>query len=327
MKTVLLLLGLVLANIHLAEAQQSTKIPRIGYVSGTGDASNQGPYVEALRQGLKELGYVQGKNFKIEYRGAEGKAERVVESLVAELVQLNVDVLVVPILSAILAAKKATKTIPIVMVAGVDSVETGIVNSLARPGGNITGLNTLSRDLSGKRIQLLSEVVPQLSKIGVLRDGDSRNTANRIQEYESSGRALKISVQSLAVRGSNPDIEGVIQNASKGRANALITITSGNLIRYQRRIAEAAMENRLASMFEGHTWVEQGGLMSYSADDLAAFRRAAVYVDKILKGAKPADLPVEQPTKFELIINLKAAKQIGLTIPPNVLARADKVIK
>jgi putative ABC transport system substrate-binding protein len=327
MKTVLLLLGLVLANIHLAEAQQSTKIPRIGYVSGTGDASNQGPYVEALRQGLKELGYVQGKNFKIEYRGAEGKAERVVESLVAELVQLNVDVLVVPILSAILAAKKATKTIPIVMVAGVDSVETGIVNSLARPGGNITGLNTLSRDLSGKRIQLLSEVVPQLSKIGVLRDGDSRNTANRIQEYESSGRALKISVQSLAVRGSNPDIEGVIQNASKGRANALITITNGNLIRHQKRIADVATENRLPSIFEGHTWVEQGGLMSYSANDLAAFRRAAFYVDRILKGAKPGDLPVEQPTKFELVINLKTAKQMGLAIPQNVLARADRVIK
>ena len=287
----------------LLEAQQPAKIPRIGYISGTGDARNQGPYVEALRQGLKELGYIEGKNFKIEYRGAEGKADRVVESLVAELVQLNVDVLVVPILPAILAAKKATKTIPIVMVAGVDSVATGIVDSLARPGGNITGLNTLGRDLSGKRIQLLTEVVPQLSRIGVLRDADSKNTANRIKEYESAGRALKVNVQSVAVRGANPDIEGAIQSAAKGGANALITITNGNLIRHQRRIGELAIENRLPSIFEGHTWVEQGGLMSYSANDLEAFRRAAFYVDKILKGAKPADLPVEQPTKFELVIN------------------------
>jgi putative tryptophan/tyrosine transport system substrate-binding protein len=328
MKTVFLLIGFVFfVSIQFADAQQPAKIPRIGYVSGTGNALNQGPYVEALRQGLKELGYIEGKNFKIEYRGAEGKSERVVEGLVAELVQLNVDVLVVPILSAILAAKQATKTIPIVMVAGVDSVATGIVNSLARPGANITGLNTLSRDLSGKRIQLLTELIPQLSKVGVLRDGDSKNTVYRIQEYESAGSALKINVQSLAVRGANPDIEGVIQNAAKGRVNGLITISSGNLIRHQRRIAEVAIENRLASIFEGPTWIEQGGLMSYSADDLAAFRRAAFYVDKILKGAKPADLPVEQPTKFDLVINLKTAKQIGLTIPQNVLARADKVIK
>jgi putative tryptophan/tyrosine transport system substrate-binding protein len=276
---------------------------------------------------LKELGYIDGKNFKIEYRGAEGKADRVVESLVAELVQLNVDVLVVPILPAILAAKQATKTIPIVMVAGVDSVAAGIIDSLARPGGNITGLNTLGRDLSGKRIQLLTEVVPQLAKIGVLRDADSKNTANRIKEYESAGRALKVNVQSVAVRGANPDIEGAIQNAVKERANALITITNGNLIRHQKRIADVATENRLPSIFEGHTWVEQGGLMSYSANDLAAFRRAAFYVDRILKGAKPGDLPVEQPTKFELVINLKTAKQMGLAIPQNVLARADRVIK
>jgi putative tryptophan/tyrosine transport system substrate-binding protein len=327
MKTVLLLIGFIVANIHSVGAQQSAKIPRIGYVSGTGDAINQGPYVEALRQGLKELGYIDGKNIKIEYRGAEGKLDRVVENLVAELVRLNVDVLVVPILPAILAAKQATKTIPIVMVAGVDSVATGIVDSLARPGGNITGLNTLNRELAGKRIQLLTEVVPHLSRVGVLRDGDSQNTAIGMKEYETAGRALKINVQSLDVRGLNPDIEGVIQNAAKGRANAVITITNANLFRHQRRIAELATENRLPSIFEGHTWVEQGGLMSYSANDLDAFRRAAFYIDKILKGAKPAELPVEQPTKFELMINLKTAKQIGLTIPQSVLARADKVIK
>ncbi len=326
MKTIFLLIGLILANSHLAGAQQPAKIPRIGYVSGTGDAYNQGPYVEALRHGLKELGYTEGKNIIIEYRGAEAKLDRV-QTLVAELVALKVDVLVVPILPAILAAKQATKTIPIVMVAGVDAVGAGIIDSLARPGGNITGLNTLSRDLGGKRIQLLTEVVPHLTRIAVLRDADSKNTAIGFKEYETAGQVLNISVQPLEVRGFNPDVEGMIQSAVKGRANALVTITNANLFRYQRRIAELAIEKRLATMFEGHTWVEQGGLMSYSADDLAAFRRAAFYVDKILKGAKPADLPVEQPTKFELVINLKTAKQIGLAIPPLLLARADRVIK
>jgi putative tryptophan/tyrosine transport system substrate-binding protein len=326
MRTIFLLIGFVSANVHFAEAQQPPKIPRIGYISGTGDAYHQGSYVEALRQGLKEHGYTEGKNIVIEYRGAEAKLDRV-PNLVAELVQLKVDVLIVPILPAILAAKKATKTIPIVMVAGVDSVARGIVDSLARPGGNITGLNTLSRDLGGKRIQLLSEVVPHLSRVAVLRDAKSQNTAIGFTAYETAGQLLNVSLQSLEVRGLNPDIDAMIQSAVKGRANALLTITEANLFRYQKRIAELAIENRLPSMFEGHTWVEQGGLMSYSADDLAAFRRAAFYVDKILKGVKPAELPVEQPTKFELVINLKTARQIGLAIPQTVLARADRVIK
>jgi len=326
MKTVLLLIGFALTVIRFAEAQQPTKIPRVGYISGTGDAYHQGPYVEALRQGLKELGYTEGKNIVIEFRGAEAKLDRI-QALVAELVALKVDVLVAPILPAILAAKQATKTIPVVMVAGVDSVASGIVDSLARPGGNITGLNTLSRDLGGKRIQLLTEVVPHLSRIAVLRDADSQNTAIGFKEYETAGQVLNISVQPLEVRGLNPDVEGVIKSAVRGRANALVTITNANLFRYQKRIAELAIENRLPTMFEGHTWVEQGGLMSYSADDLAAFRRAAFYVDKILKGVKPAELPVEQPTKFELVINLKTAKQLGLAIPPIVMARADRAIK
>jgi putative ABC transport system substrate-binding protein len=326
MKTVFLLIGFALTVIRFAEAQQPTKIPRVGYISGTGDAYHQGPYVEALRQGLKELGYTEGKNIVIEFRGAEAKLDRI-QALVAELVALKVDVLVAPILPAILAAKQATKTIPVVMVAGVDSVASGIVDSLARPGGNITGLNTLSRDLGGKRIQLLTEVVPHLSRIAVLRDADSQNTAIGFKEYETAGQVLNISVQPLEVRGLNPDVEGVIKSAVRGRANALVTITNANLFRYQKRIAELAIENRLPTMFEGHTWVEQGGLMSYSADDLAAFRRAAFYVDKILKGVKPAELPVEQPTKFELVINLKTAKQLGLAIPPIVMARADRAIK
>jgi putative ABC transport system substrate-binding protein len=181
--------------------------------------------------------------------------------------------------------------------------------------------------LGGKRIQLLTEVVPHLSRIAVLRDADSQNTAIGFKEYETAGQVLNISVQPLEVRGLNPDVEGVIKSAVRGRANALVTITNANLFRYQKRIAELAIENRLPTMFEGHTWVEQGGLMSYSADDLAAFRRAAFYVDKILKGVKPAELPVEQPTKFELVINLKTAKQLGLAIPPIVMARADRAIK
>jgi len=317
----ILLVVVLLAVAVIAEAQQPAKIPRIGYVSGTGDATNQGPYVEALRQGLRDLGYVEGKNFVIEYRGGGGKVG-LAPSLIAELVQLKVDVLVVPILSAIRAAQQTTKTIPIVMVAGGDPVADGLVDSLARPGGNITGLATLQRDLSGKRLELLAEVVPRLSRIGVLWTADR---ATAFKEYETAARALKIQLQSLEVRSPNFDLEGLFQTAAKGRA--LITVTSGPVFRQQKRIADLAIKNRLPSMYEGSTWIEAGGLMSYSTNELEVYRRAATYVDKILKGAKPADLPVEQPTKFEFIINLKAAKQIGLTIPPNVLARADKVIR
>jgi len=315
----------LLAVAVLAEAQPQAKIPRIGYVSGTGDSSNPGPYVEALRQGLRDLGYVEGKNIVIEYRGAEGKSERM-PSLVTELVELKVDVLVLTI-GAILAAKQATKTIPIVMVTQVDPVATGLVDSLARPGGNITGLATLQRDLSGKRLELLTEVVPGLARVGVLRDTKGPVSARGFKDYEAAARALKIRLQSLDVRGPNPDLEGAFREAVKGRANAVVTITSNPLFRNSKRITDLALKNRLPSMYEGSTWVEGGGLMSYSANDLELFRRAAIYVDKILKGAKPADLPVEQPTKFEFVINLKTAKALNLTIPQSVLFRADKVIK
>jgi putative tryptophan/tyrosine transport system substrate-binding protein len=317
---------LLLTSFNLVEAQQPTKIPRIGYVSGTGNATNQGPYVEALRQGLRDLGYAEGKNIAIEYRGAEGKSDRY-PSLINELVQLKVDVLVVPTLPAILAARQATKTIPIVMVTNADPVATGLVESLARPGGNITGLSTLTQDLSGKRLELLTDVVPRLSRVGVLRDVDSQTSAIAFLEYEATARALKVQLQSLDVRGPNPNLEGAFQAAVKGRNNAIITITNSNLFLQQKRIVDLAITNRLPSMYQGTTWVESGGLMSYSTDDLAVYRRAATYVDKILKGTKPADLPIEQPTKFEFVINLKTAKQIGLTIPQKVLIRADKVIK
>ncbi len=325
-----LLATVLLTTAHPAEAQQPARIPRIGYVSGSGSSSNPGPYVEALRQGLRDLGHVDGKNVVIEYRGAggaEGKADPI-PSLVNELVQLKVDVLVIPpVLSAIRAAKQATKTIPIVMVTQADPVATGLINSLARPGGNITGLATLSRELSGKRLELVKEVVPRMSRVAILRDADSEGAAMSLKEYEAVALSLKMPVQSLEVRGPNPDLEGAFQSAVKGRASALITITTSLLFRRQKQIADLAAKSRLPSMFEGSTWVESGGLMSYSTDDVAVYRRAAVYVDKILKGAKPADIPVEQPTKFEFIINLKTAKQIGLNIPQSVLFRADKVIK
>jgi putative ABC transport system substrate-binding protein len=319
-------LGALLLALSLpAYAQQPGRVPRIGYVSGAGNISNPGPYVEALRQGLRDLGYVEGKNFAIEYRGAGGKPDRM-PSLVTELVQFKVDVLVVPTAGAVRAAKRATKTIPVVMVTQVDPVAAGLVDSLARPGGNITGLATLQRDLSGKRLELLAEVVPRLSRVGILRNPDDE-TAIGFKDYEAAALALKIRLQSLNARGSDPDLEGAFREAVKGRANAVITITNSPLLRNSKRIANLALKNRLPSMYEGSTWVEAGGLMSYSANDLELFRRAATYVDKILKGAKPADLPVEQPTKFELTINLKTAKQIGLTIPQKVLVRADRVIK
>jgi putative ABC transport system substrate-binding protein len=320
---ILVLSMLVAAWVQIVSAQSQTKIPRIGYVSGTGSATNQGPYVEALRQGLREFGYIEGKNIAIEYRGAEGKLDRI-PSLVTELVQLKVDVLVVPIMSAAHAAKQATKTIPIVVIIG-DPVGARIVDSLARPGGNITGLATLAPELSGKRLELLKEMVPRLSRVGILRDVDEQNTTS--EEYKVAARALKIQLQSLEVRSLKPDIEGAFRTAVKGRAQAIITVTSGPLFLQQKKIAELAIKNRLPSLFQGSTWVEAGGLMSYSANDLDAYRRAARYVDKILKGTKPADIPVEQPMKFEFVINLKTAKQIGLTIPQWTLMKADKVIQ
>jgi putative tryptophan/tyrosine transport system substrate-binding protein len=308
-----------------AEAQQPVRLPRIGYAS-TNYALSPGPLVEAFRQGLRDLGYVEGKNILGEYRYAEGKDDRM-PGLVNELVQLNVDVLVVPTLAALRVAREATKTIPTVMVISEDPVATGLVDSLARPGGNITGLTRLQRQLSGKRLELLKDAVPRISRVGVLRDADSQSAAIGFKEYEAAAHALKIQLQSLDVRDPNPAFERALHTVVKKRANALITITSTLLFRHQKDIADLAIRNRLPSMFEGSTWVEAGGLISYSTNDREIFRRAAAYVDKILKGTKPADLPIEQPTQFELVINLNTAKQIGLTIPPNVLARADRVIK
>jgi putative ABC transport system substrate-binding protein len=262
----------------------------------------------------------------VEYRYIDGKMDRT-PGLVAALVQLKVDMIVVTGLTPVRAAKEATKTIPIVMVTTQDPVATRLIDSLARPGGNITGLARLTRDLSGKRLELLKEVVPNMSRVAVLWNGDEPGAAIGWKQYEEAAGALKVQLQSLEVRGPNPDLEGAFQVAAKSRANALITITGSLLRRSAKRIANLAIKNRLPSMYEGNVYVEAGGLMYYSANEAESFRRAAIYVDKILKGSKTADLPVEQPTKFEFVINLKTAQQIGLTIPQWVLMRADRVIK
>jgi putative ABC transport system substrate-binding protein len=297
-------------------AQEITKIPRIGFLSSGSDH-------DAFRQGLKELGYSEGKNILIEHRDHEGINERV-PGLVTELIQLKVDVMVVSALPSIRAAKQATKTIPIVMVATQDPVAFGLIDNLARPGGNITGLSRLTRELSGKRLELTKEVIPGMSSVGVLWNAD-RSTA--FKEYEAPARVLNTKLQSLGVRGPNPDLDGAFQAAVKSRVHALVIIRDSLLSLYPKQIADLAIKHGLATMHETVRDVEVGGLMSYSTSDTESFKRAAVYVDKILKGAKPGDLPVQQATKFELVINLKTAKQIGLTIPPNVLARADRVIR
>jgi putative tryptophan/tyrosine transport system substrate-binding protein len=329
--TVLSLCAMLFAPCLPVSAQQPTKVFRLGIATSRSEANKPGPQVEAFRQGLRDLGYLEGNNIVVEYRFLEGKPD-VYSKLAVELVGLKVDVLVIfGSLPAIRAVKQATKTIPIVIVTTQDPVATGIIDSLARPGGNITGVTTLQRELSGKRLELLKEAVPAISRVAALVNetqlGKGPETANDFQWYEAPARALKISLQPLALRDPNPDFEGAFQAAANGRANALITIAGSLLARNTGRVADLAIKNRLPSMHERSDYVEAGGLMSYSANDADSSRRAAVYVDKILKGAKPADLPVEQPTKFEFVINLQTSKQIGVNIPPDVLARATKIIR
>lgn len=321
-----LMFTVLLAPGSFVQAQQAKKIPRIGHVSGAGEPNNRGSFAKAFQRGLRDLGYIEGKNILIEYRSAQGNLERL-PSLVAELVQLKVDVLFVTNIPAIRAAKQATKTIPVVMIISVDPVANGIVDSLAHPGGNITGLSTLTRELSGKRLELLKEVVPKASRVGILWDANAPGPTIAYKEYESLAQALNIPLQSLEVRGPKPNLQTAFLTAVKARASALITITNPVLSRYQKQIADLAIKNRLPSMYERSGYVEAGGLMSYSADDLDQYRRAATYVDKILKGRTPAELPVEQPMKFEFVINLKSAKQLGVTIPQWTLMKADRVIR
>ena len=314
--------ALLLALSFPVEAQQPTKVPRIGFLS-TAALSSLSSRLEAFRQGLRELGFIEGKNIAIEYRSAEGKPDRLPE-LAAELVRLNVDCIVTAGETPTRAAKQATSTIPIIMTTVGDPVVLGFVASLARPGGNITGLSTVSPDLAGKRLELLKETIPKLSRVVVF--SDPRSTATDLKETEAAARLLKIQLTSLEVQ-SLDDLENTFRSIAKSRADAITIGTGGFFNTHQKRIVELAAKHRLPGMYIEQEFVLAGGLMTYATSIPELYRRAATYVDKILKGAKPADLPVEQPKKFEFIINLKAAKQIGLTIPPNVLARADKVIR
>jgi ABC-type uncharacterized transport system substrate-binding protein len=321
---VVLLVGLALVSVHFAEAQQPTKIPRIGFLAAVSLSANSARF-EAFRQGLRELGYMEGKNIIIEWRSSEGKADRL-PALAAELVRLNVDMIVSGGSTATRPAKEATNTIPIVMAQDTDPVGNGFVASLARPGGNITGLATLAPELSGKQLELMKEIVPRLSRVAVLGTSTRSGNAQSLKETELAAGAFGVKLQYLDIL-SPKDIETAFRAASKGRADAVLVLTSPFATSQRTQIADLAVKNRLPAIYDRAEFVEDGGLMTYSVSSTDLFRRAAIYVDKILKGAKPADLPVEQPIKFEFIINLKAAKQIGLTIPPNVLARADKVIK
>jgi len=307
-----------------ADAQQPAKVPRIGFLANT----RLTPTIEPFRRGLQALGYIEGKNILVEYRYYETKRE-MIPPLVAELVQMNVDVLVVGAPPAIRAARQATKTIPIVMVTNQDPVATGYVESLTRPGGNTTGVTNLTRELGGKRLELLKEIVPKLSRVGIIHNADALELGfgTGFKEYEAKARALKIPLESLPIRASNLDFDGAFRVAAKARVNALITLSHIVLNPHRKQIAGLAIKHRLPSMGEIKEYADAGGLISYGADDDQSYIRAAWYVDKILKGAKPAELPVEQPTKFEFVINLETAKALNLTIPQSVLFRADRVIK
>jgi putative ABC transport system substrate-binding protein len=314
--------ALLFALCLVAEAQQPAKVPRIGLLV-PGSQSVFSIRTDAFRQGLRELGYVEGQNIAIEYRYVEGQTDRLPD-LATELVQLKVDVIVTASIPPVLAAKKASSTIPIVFAATNDPVASGLVDSLARPGGNITGLTNLSPDLDGKRLELLKEAFPKVTRVAYLWNPDAPASGLRGMQAAASG--LGVQLQSLEARSAN-DFDSAFEAALKERAHALITLPSPVFITHQKRIVDFATKSRLPAIYSFSDFVYSGGLMAYAPSLLENWRRAAHFVDKILKGTKPGEIPVEQPTKFELVINLKTAKQIGVTIPPNVLARADKVIR
>jgi putative tryptophan/tyrosine transport system substrate-binding protein len=316
--------SMLLALPFPAHAQQPARIPRIGILVAP-SASSYSARVEAFRKRLRELGYVEGKNIVIEYRYAEGKLERLPD-LAAELVRVKVDVIVTASNAAILAAKKASATIPIVFTAHPDPVGTGLVSSLARPGGNITGLSNMASDLDGKRLELLKEAFPKVARVAFLwQPGGARGNL-RLTEMEAAAKALGVKLQSLPVR-SLDDFESAFARAKRDSAQALITAPNALIMGQRHQVLDFAARNRLPAMYHDSEWVEAGGLMSYAPSYTDLFRRAADFVDKILKGTKPANIPVEQPMKFEFMFNLKAAKQIGVTVAPNVLVRADRVIR
>jgi putative ABC transport system substrate-binding protein len=324
MKAVLLLIGFIVGTIHLAEAQHLKKLPRIGWLSG-GDSTSSRSQVEGFRQGLRELGYVEGQNILLDYRWAEGKSDRY-PVLVGELVHLGADVIVTWGTQATLAAKRATNTIPIVAGGSGDLVGEGLVASLARPGGNVTGLTNIDPDLSAKRLQLLRETFPRVARVAVLYHGGPGGDQQELSETQTAAEALRIQIQSLQVKEPS-EFRNAYVTMAKERAEALVILHGSFTAFHRKELIELAFKHRLPTMCASPIWATDGGLISYSRDRQDQFRLVATYVERILAGTKPAELPVQQPTKFELVINLKAAKQIGLTIPPNVLARADKVIK
>ena len=318
----LALCAMLFALCFSAEAQQPKEVPRIGWL-GAGSSPSQLPRTEAFRRGLRDLGYVEAKSIVIEWRYAEGKPDRL-PALAAELVHLKVDIIVTGGISATRAAKEATSTIPIVMTQDSDPVANRFVASLARPGGNITGLSTLAPEIGGKQLELLKETLPRLSRVAVLSTSTISSQIGK--ELGLAAAALKVKLEFQEVL-SPKDIDTGFRTASQGRADAVLSLLSAIANPYRTQTAKLAVKSRLPAIYRNREDVEAGGLMSYGVTVTDLDRRAATYVDKILKGRKPADLPVEQPTKFEFIINLNAAKQIGLTIPPVVLMRADKVIK
>jgi ABC-type uncharacterized transport system substrate-binding protein len=309
-----------------AEAQQPAKIARIGYLAS--NLANNAHLTEAFRQGLRDLGYVEGRNVVIEYRDAEGKFERL-PALAAELVALKVDVILAGDTAQALAAKQATKTIPIVFAAAGDAVTGGLISSLARPGGNVTGLSMLAPELVSKRLELLKQAVPRVSRVAVLWQPGAvpeRTEKDLLKEADVAARALGVRLQFVEVRGPD-DFDRAFSEMTRARAGALALLPSSMVFSERRRLVDLAAKNRLPAVYGIRAFVDAGGLMAYGPNFADMYRRAATYVDKILKGAKPGDLPVEQPTKFELIINLKTAKALGLTIPQSVLGRADEVIR
>jgi putative ABC transport system substrate-binding protein len=310
-------------GVGIAEAQQPRKIPRIGFLM-PGSRATYAVRLEAFQNGLRELGYVEGQNIAVEWRFADGKNDRLA-GLAADLARLKMDVILTSTTPVTEAAAQATRSTPIVMAASADPVGTGLIASLARPGGNITGLSMLGPDSDGKALEILQETLPKVTRVAFLWDPGNAGMASRLKTLEGVGRSLRLQVQSLEVRASN-ELESTLESAIANRAGALF-VPAGLASVYRKRIVEFATKQRLPAMYNDSESADAGGLMSYGVYLPALFHRAATFVDKILKGAKPADLPVEQPTKFEFIVNLKMAKQIGLTIPPNVLARADRVIK
>ncbi len=314
-------LGLLVAPLA-ADAQPPMKVPRIGFLSG---GLPGGPYVDAFRQGLREIGYVEGQNIAIEYRYGEGKFDQL-PALADELVRLKVDAIVAGGTPPILAAKPATNMIPIIMVTSQDPVAIGLVTSLARPGGNITGLTCFAPELSGKRLELLKEAVPGLIRVAVLANPAEPTTPFDSATTEAAARTLGMQLQILHVRGAD-ELESAFSAMVREHRRALNTLPSVMLFGLRERIADLAAKNRLPAMFDFREYVDAGGLMSYGPSLRDLFRRGAAFVDKILKGAKPSDLPVERPTRFELVVNGKTAKALGLTMPPSVLVRADQVIQ